>query len=182
MDAPPVSAINRFSSGACVYFLPRHTRADLSGRRCEMNEPFEDIPKPPSQEPPRRPWVPYYEPPREPPPINAAQGCFRVALWMVPTGFAWASALGLGALASKLGVRGLSFPSAPWIVLNIVFVLGAGWFDAMLAWKVRNAGEKERGDMIVGNLTRFFLLQLVLVPVFSVAVVFAWCVAKPGHL
>jgi len=120
-------------------------------------------------------------PQHEQPPVNAAQGCFRVVSWIVPTGFAWASAVGLGTLGTGALRMGQAVPVMIWIVLNIAFVLGAGWFDAMLSRAVRNARADERPALLTKKLVVFFLLQLVFIPVISAAVLFAWCVAYPIH-
>ena len=49
-----------------------------------------------------------------------------------------------------------------WFVLNLVFVIGSGWFDSQLSVRARS----EVGG-IADRILRFFMLQLFLIPVLS---------------
>ena len=107
------------------------------------------------------------------PPINRAQATIRVILWLLPAGFVVLSAEGCnwskygGTLASSWGF-------VAWLILNVSFALGAGWFNAKLSTKAR--GE---ADGVAYRTVMFFFLQLFLTPVLLGLVLFMACVIDP---
>lgn len=107
-------------------------------------------------------------------PNNRAHAWLRVILWILPTGFAWMSAAGLNMLSVRGGFPNLAQLVVPiWIVVNIIFVSGAGWYRAALLHQVGNV------DWRSGRTVEFFAIQLLLIPFFSVIILFAICVANP---
>jgi len=110
-----------------------------------------------------------------PPPVNRAQGCFGAVLWLVPTGFAVVSAIGLGSWI-RTSVAALPV----WGILNVLFIIATGYFAATLSRKVRKA-RPERREAVIGSwIVMFFLLQLIIVPVTAAAVAFSICLASGG--
>lgn len=105
------------------------------------------------------------------PPLNRAQGCFRLLLWFMPTVFAVASAW---AIAAKIG-RSSELATALWIIVNLGFIGAAGWFNAAMPHHIRlSKAEKKAGKMAV-SMVVFFLVQLVLIPAIVAGTVFAFC-------
>ncbi len=94
-------------------------------------------------------------PEQQPPQVNRAQAWFRVMLWLMPTGFLVASAVGLGWVHEKL------LPSdsivAVWCLLNLALLIGAGWFTAILSTRSPN-------ERVVHGMFTFVMCQLFLVP------------------
>lgn len=88
-------------------------------------------------------------------PKNRAQAWFRVALWILPTGFVVASAVGLGWVHEKL----FPFDSivAVWFLLNLALVIAAGWFTAVLS--IRSPDER-----VIHGIFAFIVYQLFLIP------------------
>ncbi len=92
------------------------------------------------------------------PSINRAQAAFRVILWLLPAGFVVLSAVGLillvshGILPSRWGT--VIF----WLILNLAFVAGAGWFYGMLSCSAR--GESD----VLYRAVQFWFFQMFLVP------------------
>jgi hypothetical protein len=98
------------------------------------------------------------------PPTNRAQAWFRVVLWISPAGFAVASGLGLDRLTDAYFPNQAPVGTMIWFVLNFIFVIGSGWFDSQLSVRARS----EVGG-IADRILRFFMLQLFLIPVLSLA-------------
>jgi len=98
------------------------------------------------------------------PPTNRAQAWFRVFLWLVPAGFAFTSAVGLVWLSIRAFPVDDLILIGVWLLLNLMFVIGAGWFDSQLSAKVRSESDKVSDEVM-----SFFMLQLFLVPVLSIA-------------
>ena len=68
-------------------------------------------------------------------PVNRAQATVRVILWLLPTGFAVLSAMG----SSWLKIHGYlpRWHLAACLIPNVIFVVGAGWYNALLSTKAR---------------------------------------------
>ena len=107
------------------------------------------------------------------PPINRAQATVRVILWLLPAGFAVLSAEGCNWLKYR-GILASSWGFGVWLLLNVAFALGAGWFNAMLSTKAR--GE---ADGVAYRTVMFFFLQLFLIPVLLGLFLFMACVIDP---
>ncbi|MEO7099619.1 MAG: hypothetical protein ABI162_09685 [Luteolibacter sp.] len=108
-------------------------------------------------------------------PENHAQAWLRIILWILPTGFAWMSGVGLSLLAARGGSWGAAPVIFPiWIVLNCAFIVGAGRFHRMLSPQTTNDPE-----MHLGHVVTFFAVQLLLIPFLSLFVVFVICKANP---
>lgn len=108
----------------------------------------------------------------EPPPPNRAQGCFGVLLWFMPAVFAVATYWGIWAVG--FGREGNPAIVA-WIVLNLCFIVMAGWFNAMMSHRIRLLEPGKRDRKIAGSIVFFFLLQLGLIPVILAVTVFSFC-------
>ncbi len=111
--------------------------------------------------------------PPSPPPVNQAQGCFRVLLWFMPTVFAMASCLGI-IWASGLGNAGIPSILA-WVLLNLGFIGAAGWFDTVMSRRIRLLSLEKRTGEMARSMVAFFLSQLVIIPLIVVALGFAFC-------
>jgi hypothetical protein len=103
-------------------------------------------------------------------PVNQAQGCFRVLLWLMPSGFAAISAWTIDNY--NLNVDSLLML---WIGMNLVFWGITGWFNAIMSSPVRALEPGKRTGMIIWLTVAFALLQLVLIPLIAVFLVFAFC-------
>ena len=104
-------------------------------------------------------------------PRNHARAWLRVVLWILPTGFAWMSAVGLSMLSGRRGFPGMTELIMPlWFVLNIAFVVGVGWYNKMLSSRA-DAGPNGRD----GRVVLFFVIQIFLIPLLSALVLFAIC-------
>ncbi len=110
----------------------------------------------------------------EKPPTNRAQAWFRVFLWILPAGFAVASGIGVDRLKIAYFPDQALVGTMIWFVLNFIFVIGSGWFDSQLSVRARSevGGSADR-------IMRFFLLQLFLIPVLSLAFLFFACLIDP---
>lgn len=108
------------------------------------------------------------EPFREPP-INRAKAVVRVILWILPTGFVALSGVALGSMPQ---FRQLGFGA--WLVPDIIFILGAGWYNAFLSGRARH----EHSGMVSKTLI-FFFIQLFLIPLLLALSLFFVCVIKP---
>ena len=108
------------------------------------------------------------------PPVNHAQGCFRVLLWLIPSGFAAVSAWSIDNY--KPDVDSLLML---WIGANLVFLGITGWFNAIMSSQVRIMEPGKRTGMIIWLTVAFVLLQIVLIPLIAVFLVFAFCAFKP---
>lgn len=100
----------------------------------------------------------------EKPPTNRAQAWFRVLLWLVPAGFAMMSLSGFHQLYRTI-------PMPFWFIwilipVNLVFILSAGWFDALLDRRFEKSVEQTRAWMFT-----FLLFQLLAIPIFSVLLI-----------
>ncbi len=102
---------------------------------------------------------------------NRTRVWFRIVLWILPTGFAWMSAVGLNMLSVRGGFYGMAQLIVPvWLVLNIAFIIGAGWYNKMLSSR-RDAGP----NGFDGRDVLFFVIQIFLIPPLSALVLFALC-------
>ena len=106
----------------------------------------------------------------QPVPINQAQGCFRVLLWLMPTGFAVFSAWAI----DHYKPPGDSLLLL-WIGMNLVFSASAGWFVAIMSSRIRGMEPGKRAGEIVWLTTFFCLIQLFLIPLITVFLAFAFC-------
>ena len=92
-------------------------------------------------------------------PPNHAITCFRVILWLLPSGFAAFSAWGRSWMIGHhylphLGVR-------TWLLLNTIFILGSGWFNALLSANSREVWHGVRNRVIL-----FFVIQPFIISFF----------------
>ncbi|MGC4015777.1 MAG: hypothetical protein QM755_14820 [Luteolibacter sp.] len=92
---------------------------------------------------------------------NRAHGFFRFILWFLPTVFAAASGL---TMARIHGVNELLLKTV-WVISNLAFTAGAGWFNAILSIEIRLAPEEQRHRRIISRVISFTLLQIMVVPV-----------------
>ena len=106
------------------------------------------------------------------PPPNPIHAWMRVIMWLLPTGFAWGSGVGLNWLIRTPHMRSDLGPLL-WLVLNVLFLIGSGWY--------RGALLDQEGDVDwrFGWIATFFGVQLLLIPLLSVIILFAICVANP---
>jgi hypothetical protein len=95
-------------------------------------------------------------------PINVAQATVRFVLWLLPAGFVPLSAAGLGLLASRGFLPSNWGMPISWLILNIAFVAGAGWFYGILSTSAR--GESD----VLYRAVQFWFFQMFLVPLFLV--------------
>jgi len=118
------------------------------------------------------------EPPRrQRPPRNRAQAWFLVLLWFVPTGFALASAVGLGWINEKVFANNGTIPVVLGFSLNIAFVIGTGWFTTQLSTRART----EPG-VVASRVFAFFMIQLFLIPILLALIVFCACLIDPINI
>jgi len=106
------------------------------------------------------------------PPPNPMHAWMRVIMWLLPTGFAWGSGVGLNWLISLSRLPselGMCF----WVMLNVAFLVGAGWYRGALL------DQEGYVDWRFVRIAAFFGLQLLLIPLLSVVILFAICVANP---
>ena len=108
------------------------------------------------------------------PPNNRAQAWFRMLLWILPSGFAVASGIGLDRLSSAYFPSQSPIGTLIWWILNFAFVIGSGWFDSQLSARAR----AEVGG-VADRVLRFFLFQLFLIPVLSLVFLFFACLIDP---
>ncbi|MEO5711945.1 MAG: hypothetical protein ABIT37_00505 [Luteolibacter sp.] len=100
---------------------------------------------------------------------NPAHAWLRGIMWTLPTGFIWMSAFGVNYLASFFGMNsGLS--TCIWMLLNIGFVIGAGWYDSLLSSHARMSPGVSYLWII-----QFFLHQLYLMPLITFVLMVAGC-------
>ena len=102
------------------------------------------------------------------PPINRAQATVRVILWLLPAGFVVLSAEGCDWLKYR-GILASSWGFGVWLILNVAFALGAGWFNAMLSTKAR-----AEADGVAYRTVMFFFLQLFLIPLLLLIMFFLY--------
>ena len=100
---------------------------------------------------------------------NWAQAWLRVVMWILPTGFFWISAFGANYLTAYSGVIG-DLSTYLWVLLNIGFMIGAGWYDSLLSSRAR----KSPGSSYLW-IIQFFLHQLYLIPLITFVVAMAVC-------
>lgn len=98
-------------------------------------------------------------------PKNRAQVWFRALLWLMPTGFAWSSFIGLVLLHSRIRVP--DWGLGVLLLVNLIFVAGAGWFDGLLARHVRGSGDRMTAWTLI-----FCGCQLIVIPALSLLVGF----------
>ena len=120
---------------------------------------------------------PQPSPSRGSPPSNRAQFWFRVVLWILPAGITATSWLGLNKLSSLFaGFADWIIPL--WLVLNLTFVLGAGWFNALLSGKAHS-----REDGIPTRILLFFIMQVFVSPLLLLALLAVYvCLKRLIHL
>lgn len=112
------------------------------------------------------------DPPTPHPPVNRAITCLRVFLWILPAGVAVLTAMGV----SSFNFAGFAFRPGlgSWLAINILFVAGAGWYDANLS--KRGLSES---DGVFYRVVLFFFLQLFLIPLLPMTVLFLICFFNP---
>jgi hypothetical protein len=93
-------------------------------------------------------------------PKNRAQAWFRIILWILPSGFAMMSLSGFHQLYRTIPIPFWCI----WILIpvNLIFILAAGWFDALLDRRFKKSVEQMRAWMLT-----FLLFQLLAIPIFS---------------
>lgn len=102
-------------------------------------------------------------------PPNRAIGWYRFMLWMMPTCIALTTAFGFEWLSNLLRAPG-GFLFDLWCLLNIAATVGIGYFEV----KLRNSDPSLRIRTRPGVIG-FFLLQFLIIPAFSSAILFAAC-------
>lgn len=90
--------------------------------------------------------------------INRAQAWFWVMLWILPSGFFVASAIGLGWVHGNFFRHDLVV--VLWFLLNLAFLIGTGWFQSILA----NQG-RIRPHTVIRSIGAFMVYQLFLIPI-----------------
>ena len=90
-------------------------------------------------------------------PKNRAQAWFRVVLWILPSGFVVASAVGLGWIHENLFRNDLVV--GLWFLLNLAFLIGAGWVQSVLANRLRT-----EANAVIRGVGAFVVYQLFLIP------------------
>ena len=106
------------------------------------------------------------------PPPNRAIGWYRFIVWVMPTCVALTTAPGFIWLNSKLRWNG-DLLVLGWFVINTVAIVGLAVFDA----KLRNRPDHPVSLKTDAGVVRFFLLQLLIIPLLSIVLPFAACVA-----
>ncbi|MES2921722.1 MAG: hypothetical protein V4819_09250 [Verrucomicrobiota bacterium] len=94
-------------------------------------------------------------------PANHAVTCFRVILWLLPSAFALMSAYGF-ACGLQAWSRHLPFGSGIawtiWLILNFAFVLGTGWYNALLSVNSREWWHGVRNRVILFVVIQPFII------------------------
>lgn len=103
------------------------------------------------------------------PPPNRGIIWYRVMLWLMPTCIAGTTAIA----GTLLGFSG-ELPLIIWTLLNVASIFGVGVFEAKLKSRP-NRVETFNTDL---GVIRFFLLQLLIIPSLSIALVVAWWIAS----
>jgi hypothetical protein len=106
----------------------------------------------------------------EPPPPNRAIGWYRFMLWMMPTCSALTMAVGFIWLTVTQGVN-TNLLVLGWFVLNTITTVAIAIFEA----KLRSRPDRPVSLKTDAGLIRFFLLQLLIVPVLSISLFVAVC-------
>jgi hypothetical protein len=131
-----------------------------------MNEPFEwEKPDDPATGKPIAPEV------------NRAQAAFRVFLWVLPAGVVVLSGGALDFLISRGILPSVRAVGVFWLIFNVAFVLGAGWFSATLSQKAR-----AEPDGVFYLTVLFVFLQVFLIPLLLGLLLFLACVIDPVKL
>lgn len=107
------------------------------------------------------------------PPNNPSKTLFRIILWLLPTGFAVLSAIGSRYLPGGVILDDRSSLTL-WLILNILFTAGAGWFNAHLSNRV-----KPEQDGALFRTFVFVIAQMFLVPLLLMTLLFAVCLFNP---
>lgn len=100
----------------------------------------------------------------------------RVMLWIIPTGFTVLTA----AFVASFG-RSVTFSNSSTIeicaLLDVAFVIGAGWCDFQLS------SPKRKANQTVGiAILLFFLGQIFIIPILLGALVFSACLISSFHI
>ena len=106
------------------------------------------------------------------PPPNRALGWYRFIVWVMPTCVALATGLGCIWLNSVQKWNG-DLLVLGWFVINTAAIVGLAGFDA----KLRNRPDHPVALKTDEGVVRFFLLQLLIIPLLTFALFFAACVA-----
>lgn len=107
--------------------------------------------------------------------VNRAQACVRVTLWLLPTGFAFFSAWAGNWLFEHSYVPQLGVSA--WMFVNTIFVVGTGWFNALLSPHARAEPNGASKRIIL-----FFVIQVFLIPVLLATLLYLACVIDPVKL
>jgi len=91
------------------------------------------------------------------PRVNRSITCFRVVLWLLPSGFAGFSAWAGDGLIRHHYLPDLGVGS--WWVANALFVLGTGWFNALLSFNARDIWHGVRNRIILFVLIQPFMIS-----------------------
>lgn len=107
------------------------------------------------------------------PPPNRAIGWYRFMLWMMPTCIALTTAYGFWWLTSfsRFGFDP-DLALIGWLALNTLSTISIGFFEA----KLRNQSEPPPLLEFKFRVTLFSFLQLFIIPVVSLALLFAACI------
>ncbi len=112
-------------------------------------------------------------------PINRAQATIRLVLWLLPAGFVTLSAAGFSLLTTRGFLPSNWGSRISWLILNIAFVGGAGWFYGMLSASAR--GETD----VLYRAVQFWFFQMFLIPLLLGFLLYLACVIDPikfgGH-
>lgn len=108
------------------------------------------------------------------PPVNRAQATVRLLLWLLPVGFVILSAAGFILLTSLAILPSQWGTAIFWLILNIAFVVGAGWFYGMLSCTAR--GESD----VLYRAVQFWFFQMFLIPLFLRLLLYLASVIETG--
>ena len=93
-------------------------------------------------------------------PNNRATAVFRVMLWLLPSGFAASSAWG-----GDWMIRHHYLPhvgGGSWLLANAIFVLGTGWFNALLSVNSHEVWHGVRNRVILFVVIQPFMISFFL--------------------
>ncbi len=107
-----------------------------------------------------------------PPPVDRIRYWFRIVLWLLPTGF-FIFSFWVADRLKQLGIE-VPFPIAIFILANVGFTIGTGYYQAHLS----GGAHLEPGG-IADRVMLFVCYQLLFVPLIVGFTLFAACVIDP---
>lgn len=110
----------------------------------------------------------------EKPPTNRAQAWFRLGMWIAPTLFAYLSGPRLEWIRGRFQPADSLLPVSIWIAVIAGFVLGTGWIKARLNRRPRTYPNAFSDEVLF-----FFLAQVVLIPLFTMLILYCACLINP---